>query len=132
LGSLVMGKFIDHVRRPLLWYGLLELAVGLTAFFSLCLADWLLPVYRTIYESAGESRTWLILGQAGMALVVLVLPTTLMGATLPTLCALGTRHHLLFGRCIGTLYAVHVFGAIAGALASGLALIGGVGGARTV
>ncbi len=62
----------------------------------------------------------------------LLIPTTLMGATLPVLCALGTRRVLPFARSVGTLYALNAFGAVAGVLLAGFVLIGGVGETATV
>jgi spermidine synthase len=132
LGSLLTGRAIDRARRPLLRYGLLELGIGLTALLTLALPERLAPAYRAIHDLAGGSRAALTAGQVVIALAVLLLPTALMGATLPTLCAFGGRRHPSFGRCVGTLYALNTLGAVLGVLAGGFILLGTVGETRTV
>src|SRR5205085_2263175 len=77
VGSFLSGRAIDRVRRPLFWYAALELGIGLSALASLALPDRLLPLYQTIYATAGESRAVLRFGQVVIALAVLLVPTGL-------------------------------------------------------
>jgi spermidine synthase len=65
------------------------------------------------------------------AVVVLIVPTTLMGATLPLVLrsALVSDHAL--GRRIGVLYAVNTAGAIGGALVAGFYFVAEIGVARS-
>src|SRR5581483_11002796 len=116
LGSWLGGRLVDRARQPQRWYALLELGIGLSALGTLVLPDQLLPVYQGLYDLAGGSRAGLTAGQVVIALLVLLLPTALMGATLPTLCAYGSRRHLDFGRCLGWLYSLNTLGAVAGVL----------------
>jgi spermidine synthase len=132
LGSWLAGRHVDRVRLPLALYAALELGIGLSALTTLTLTDWMLPLYRVIYDFAGGARAWLTVGQVLIALLVLLLPTALMGATLPTLCAHGTRQHLAFSRCVGLLYALNTLGAVVGILASGFILLGAVGETMTL
>jgi predicted membrane-bound spermidine synthase len=67
-----------------------------------------------------------------VAVTALLIPTSLMGATLPTLCSYGVRRFGLVGRVVGTLYALNTLGAVAGVLASGFILIGAIGETRTI
>lgn len=124
LGSVLVGRFVDRVNRPLRLYALLELGIGLSALATLGLPQRLLPVYQSIYDFAGGERAWLTAGQVVIALVVLLVPTALMGATLPTLCAYGTRRRLGFGRCVGMLYSLNTLGALVGVCSSGFVLLG--------
>jgi len=132
LGSFVFGRFVDRVRRPLLFYACLEAGIGATALLSLGMNSWPIPLYHAIYTLAGDSRAALTLGQILIAVAALLVPTTLMGATLPTLCAYGVRRFALVGRVVGTLYALNTLGAMAGVLAGGFVLIGAIGETRTV
>jgi spermidine synthase len=124
LGSLLAGRFVDRVRWPLRWYALVELGIGLAALATLALPRRLLPVYQVIYDFAGGERAWLTAGQVFLTLVVLLVPTALMGATLPTLCAYGARRQLGFGRAVGFLYSLNTLGALVGVLSSGFVLLG--------
>jgi spermidine synthase len=132
LGSFVLGRFADRVRRPLLLYACLEAGIGATALLSLGMNSWPLPLYRMIYSLAGNSRAVLTLGQVILVMIALLIPTSLMGATLPTLCAYGVRRLGSIGGVVGTLYALNTLGAMAGVLTGGFVLIGAIGETRTV
>jgi len=64
--------------------------------------------------------------------VILLLPTTFMGATLPLLAGHAVRSDREVGPRIGTLYAVNTAGAIAGTLVCGFALLPALGLRATV
>jgi spermidine synthase len=132
LGSFLVRRFTDRSQRPLRVYGFLEVGIGLSALSSLLLPDRLLPVYRSMYEMAGGSRAWLTAGQVAIALAVLLLPTALMGATLPMLCAFAARRQEAFGRCVGTLYALNTLGAVIGVVLGGFFLLGAIGETNTI
>lgn len=132
LGSFVFGRFSDRVRRPLMLYACLEAGIGATALLSLGMNSWPIPVYRAIYSMAGDSRAALTLGQIILVATALLIPTSLMGATLPTLCAYGVRRLGSIGGVVGALYALNTLGAMVGVLAGGFVLIGAIGETRTV
>jgi hypothetical protein len=64
-------------------------------------------------------------GLAAFALVLV--PTLLMGGTLPLLVADAVRRSGNVGRSVGMLYFVNTLGAAAGAFAAGLLLLGALG-----
>ena len=72
------------------------------------------------------------LGQVVLVAIALLIPTSLMGATLPTLCAYGVRRLGSMGNVVGTLYALNTLGAMVGVLAGGFVLIGAIGETNTV
>jgi spermidine synthase len=132
LGSFLLGRYADRVRRLLVLYGLLEAGIGIGALLSLGMNRWPVPLYRALYAFAGEHRAALTLCQMLLAAAAMLLPTILMGATLPTLCAYGARRTREMGRIAGTLYALNTLGAMAGVAISGFLLIGTIGETRTV
>ncbi len=132
LGGFLIGRFIDKVKNPLLIYALLEAGIGVSAWASLGLSTWPVPLYRVIYRAAGESRGWLTVGQVIIAALVLLLPTMLMGSTLPTLTIAGKLLHRRLGRHIGVLYALNTLGATFGVILSGFILLGAIGETRTI
>lgn len=132
LGSFVFGRWADKVRRLALLYGCLEAGVGLTALLSLGLNSWPVPLYRAIYAMAGDSRLALTIGQVALVTLALLIPTSMMGATLPTLCAYGVRKVGSIGHIAGVLYALNTLGALAGVVAGGFILIGAIGETNTV
>ncbi len=132
VGGFLIGRFIDKVKNPLLVYALLEAGIGVSAWASLGLSTWPMPLYRAIYHAAGESRGWLTVGQVIIAALVLLLPTMLMGSTLPTLVVAGKLMHRRLGQHLGILYALNTLGATLGAILSGFILLGAIGETRTI
>jgi predicted membrane-bound spermidine synthase len=111
LGSHVGGVLSARVspRRALRLFALVELAVGLFAAASG-------PLY---YDGLGAVAASLYRSTAGTAvahLLAFLLPTTLMGMSLPFLVRATVRDAETASRAIGALYGVNVLGASAGAL----------------
>jgi len=111
LGSHLGGVLSARVspRRALRLFALLELGVGLFAAIS-C---------RLYYDGFGALASGLYATAAGAAVAHLgafLLPTTLMGMSLPFLVRATVRETASASRVIGVLYGVNVLGAAAGAL----------------
>ncbi len=123
LGSFLFGRLIDRRGEPLRWYGYLEIGIGLYALLVPFLFDGLVPVYRWIWESFAPDFFVFSLLRFFFVLLVLILPTTLMGGTLPILSKFVTRRDDAIGLSVGSLYAVNTFGAVLGTAISGFVLI---------
>src|SRR4051812_13746031 len=131
IGSLVAGRVGDRVRRPLFWFGCAELLVGATASSSPLLLDLLHRVYVSAYPSLPHQLAALTIVRFAIAFAVLIVPTAMMGATLPLAVKAVTISGGRLGERVGVLYGSNTAGAIAGTLAAGLYLIPGVGIQRT-
>src|ERR1700719_3836792 len=85
LGSFLAGRFADRARSPVVLYALAEAGVGLYALaVPLVLAFY--PRLNPLFVSlAGRSALVLALLRFVATAAVLLVPTTLMGATLPLL-----------------------------------------------
>ncbi len=118
LGSLAGGEFSKNQRRSiLLWFSGIELGIGLYGFFSLSLFSW-----------AGATTGSLTTLQTGLVAFALVLvPTLLMGATLPLLVAYFVRRTGSVGKSVAMLYFVNTLGAAAGSFAAALYVLGSFG-----
>lgn len=129
LGAYLAGKRAARLRDPLLVYALAETAVGCAALAIpyLLQQDGLLAhVNAALREHFGASSRWFLLARFACIVPILIVPTTLMGATLPLL----TRHFvaaqsdaLQASRMVGRLYAVNTFGAVIGVFASSFVLL---------
>ncbi len=102
--------------RPLRLYAFLELVVaflGCTIVFGLpLLGEWLRPVFQTLWNYQS-----ILLGlRFVLSFLVLLLPATAMGLTLPVLMEDSFLQRTEFGRAIGILYGVNTLGAVTGAL----------------
>ncbi len=127
LGSWLLGKAADRNPNPLRLYAILEIGIGLAALAAHFLLAWITPVYLTLYEISGHSEATLAATRFILAFGLVMMPTFLMGATLPVLARFVVRRVAVAGADLSTLYAINTLGAVAGVLASGFYLIGTFG-----
>jgi spermidine synthase len=134
LGAFVAGRIMDASKtHPLRIYGLLEIAIGAYALLVPVLFAALTPVYRIVWSLGGsESLVLLSLAKFVGIAVVLLPPTTLMGASLPVLARQVADDPDRIGGKVGTLYAINTFGAVAGTFLAGFVAIPGIGAQRTL
>jgi len=123
LGSFYFGRRSEKVSRPLHLYGWIEIGIGLYGL-AVPLIFALLPnVYHFFWERLQVSFFALSLIRFLFAGLILVLPTALMGATLPVLSAYYARDLRRLGFSVGSLYSINTFGAVLGAASTGFFLI---------
>ncbi len=130
LGSHLGGKLADRLTRPLAFYGAVEIAIGLTglAIPALCA---LVPTVDAALFAEGTGGVGRALLRFLVAALVLGVPTTAMGATLPVLARAVTDHSRQVGREVGILYALNIAGAMFGAVLAGFFWIPSLGLAAT-
>ena len=132
VGSYVLGRFVDKSKNPLRLYATLELGVGLSALALFFLFDQLIPIYRWIYSGVGGSRPALSFFQSLLLFGCLLVPTSLMGGTLPVLSAHTKLYRTAFAIRVGNLYGLNTLGAVLGVVGSGLFTLGSIGELNTV
>ena len=131
LGSWLAGPVLARIKRPLSAFGAVELLIGASALATPAALDLASMLYRALYDAAPESFLVQTLARFACAFIVLLVPTGLMGMTLPLLSASPAVRTGRFASHVSTLYAVNTSGAVAGALATGFVLIGSIGVSRT-
>jgi spermidine synthase len=122
LGSYLAGKIADRIKKPVRAYALAEAAIGLYALA----VPWLIHFYpglnHWLWATFGDHYTLLSLLRFLASAALLIVPTTLMGATLPLLARYFVSRPFEFGRVslrLGTLYAVNIFGGVSGSFLAG-------------
>jgi spermidine synthase len=123
LGSLLFGGVADRSSRPLRLYGLFEVGIGVYALITPFLFSRAEDIYIPLHRAFGLSFFTFSLLQFLLIFVILLIPTTLMGATLPLLSRFFVRSLEVLGGQVGRLYALNTFGAVLGAYAAGFHLI---------
>jgi predicted membrane-bound spermidine synthase len=109
VGALAGGWLSERPRVVLpLVFGLVELGIGAFGLLSL-------PLFRWVASFTSGARG-LEVGLCSLALVVL--PTGLMGTTLPLLVAHRVRETKNVGQTVGRLYSINTLGSAAGAFAA--------------
>ena len=123
LGSFWFGRRSRRWLAPLWQYALLETGIALSAVFlsfAISSFDRLIASYWSLFSQQSfllESIRFLT------AFGMVVVPTTLMGGTLPVLCAAFSSAEESPARPVGRLYAANLAGAVAGAFLAGFLLI---------
>lgn len=131
IGSYVAGKAGDRVRNPLRAFGATEILIGVTALGTPRLLEALQQLYVQLYPSLPDGLGALTFARLVMAFAVLIVPTVLMGATLPLVLKASTFRSSSLAEQVGLLYGSNALGAIVGTLAAGLYLIPELGIQRT-
>jgi spermidine synthase len=134
LGAWLGGRVADRRTgaRLLALYAVLEAGVAVTALAVLPLLGAAEPVFRVAWSLAGDLPPLHGALRALLVALVLLPPTTLMGATLPVLSRFLSSSVEAAPREAGRAYAVNALGGVAGTLAAGFWLVPGVGLRATV
>ncbi len=128
IGAMVYGRLADRRGNLLGLYGRLELvAAAIAVALPWVLLEVLTPVYTWVYRWAGESVVVLTLVRVVLSGCVLLLPTVLLGGTLPVLIRFLVRGDRGMEGHIGRLYGLNTLGAVAGSFAAGFLLLPDLG-----
>lgn len=122
IGSLVGGKLSLSERLALPIFAAIEISIGLYGWMSV-------PLFRSLANGVTN------VGPSGVSILLvglIVVPTTLMGATLPILVAHSVRRSIGVGASMGRLYFANTAGSALAALACSAVLMGTLGESRTV
>jgi spermidine synthase len=122
VGAWLIGKLASaRIRRHFLWYGVLELAIGLYALGFIAIANWVDNGYTPIARDYQFSLRVLTVVRFISAFVLVGIPATMMGGTLPLLIE-GLRR-LGLKSSVNVLYALNVVGAALGTVLSAYVLL---------
>src|ERR1700716_3279514 len=123
LGSAIAASATLPRLRPLRVYAGLEMIVaifGCTLVFGLpLLGEWMRPVFQNFWNH----QQLLNVLRFAVSFLILLIPTTAMGLTLPVLLEDPLLKRQEFGRSMGSLYGANTLGAMAGALLGEMYLV---------
>ncbi len=132
LGSIVIGRFVDRQTKLLKIYAFLEIGIGIVA---LCMPIFLIGLnglYAWIFQNLTSSAGSLFLIKTVLSFVLLLIPTFLMGGTLPLLSRYLVRQKEEIGTKVGLLYSVNTLGATVGCFLTGFLLLETLGIRNTI
>ncbi len=131
LGSYFFGRLVDERGDPLAVYALLELAVGGYAL----ILPWLFRVagvfYLSVHSTLPNPGSVLAL-RFLLAILLLLLPASFLGGTLPAVARLYAGRFGRFGNAVAKLYGVNTLGAVCGAFLAGFVLLQRLGNSGAV
>lgn len=124
LGSLWGGRRVDRRARPWRTYGLLEIGIGLYGLGTILLFPALPHLFAWLAPSNPVLASLL---RFGGSFLLLLVPTSMMGATLPILCRSFVNAGRESGRRSAGVYAINTLGGVLGCFGVGFYLIENVG-----
>jgi spermidine synthase len=122
-GSALAGRLAKRIRKPLLTYGWIEIGIAAYALLVPFLFSWIDNLYAVIWQQFHPSFFVFSLCRFVLSCALLLLPTTLMGATLPVLSAALLHSSQRNSNSVTRLYACNLAGAIIGTLLAGFVLL---------
>ena len=127
LGSALAGRIGARIERPMRVYGLFEIGIALYALAVPLLFAITDNAYAIIWQQFRGSFFVFSVLRFVLSSLVLLVPTTLMGATLPVLSAALLRSQGVANSAITRLYTRNLIGAICGSLLAGFVLLPALG-----
>lgn len=127
LGSWRLGARADRMSRPLRTYGILEILIGVSAALVPTAFRLMDSVYWGFAPALQSFPGGDLLVRFLSSFLIMLVPTFLMGGTLPVLSRFFVRRAEEVESKLGFLYALNTGGAAIGTLAAALILIPGLG-----
>jgi spermidine synthase len=127
LGSILVARWIDHQKKLIKIFGLVEFFIGLFSILILPLFSFIAQWLVRSRFSYGEDW-WRTLGSEYLAFfAAMIIPTTLMGMTFPIVSKICTPYLKNLGRRIGWIGSLDTVGSILGSFVAGFILIPALG-----
>ncbi|MEA1996937.1 MAG: fused MFS/spermidine synthase, partial [Gemmatimonadota bacterium] len=126
LGAWAFGRLIDRMSRGsdgLALYALLEVGIGVSALTLTAVLSHLDSYQIFLYGILSDIPQAIPLVKAISVFGLLLVPTALMGGTLPVVTSYTEQKYGRFGRRLASLYAMNTLGAAAACLAADFCLV---------
>ena len=123
IGNLIFGRIVDKQRRGLELFIILELGIGAFALLFPLTFQGLMKFYTSLYHLLPLGFYTTQIYRFTLSFLFLLIPTTLMGGTLPVLSKVIVKNINTLGWNIGRLYCVNNIGALLGCFATGFILM---------
>lgn len=127
LGSLIFGRMASRCGHPIIVYAVLEIIIGVYGLIIPWILPFLVPLYQIAWQTFHQDFYLFNLARFFLVSTVLIIPTTLMGATLPVVGQYFSNRESQAGRYLGLLYGLNTIGAVAGTFSAGYILLPALG-----
>ena len=131
-GSFYFGRVADRTRRPLRLYASLEAGIGIFAILSPVIISAMPVIYVGLYRSLPVAPFLPSLTRLLLAFLILLVPSFLMGGTLPVIARFIIRRFERLGWGVGILYGVNTLGGVVGAFCAAFLFLTWLGVRETI
>lgn len=124
LGGVIGGRMADRgglstVRR----LAFLEFGIGFFGILSIPLIRMLPGLYFSMHRAIQTPGWTFFIVQLALSFIVMLVPTTLMGATFPIVSRVNIRSTERMGQAVGDAYSLNTLGSIGGSISAGFLLV---------
>ena len=123
LGAFLGGRWADRSKNLIALFGTLELGIGIFGLLTIPLIQVLPTLYFLVYNTLKPSFYLFFFFQLLLSFVIMLIPTTFMGATFPVVTKINTASIEKLGNDVGNVYSINTVGSILGSLGAGFFLI---------
>ncbi|MBI3185627.1 MAG: fused MFS/spermidine synthase [Myxococcales bacterium] len=123
LGAHLGGRRADRGGNLVLAFGLCELGIAVAGIVSVPLIHSLPGAYLALFRALHGIPVLFFCAQMALCVLVMLLPTTLMGATFPLVSRATTTSLERMGSRVGAAYTLNTVGAVFGSVLGGFVLI---------
>lgn len=132
LGSFIFGRFVDNRKDQLRIFALLQLWLAVFAAVTPIILTGSVAVYKFVSVITHQNTAAISMAKVVVSFLSLLVPTMLMGGTLPALTSFLVRRGGMFGKNFSLLYGLNTLGAVVGVVLSGFITIGAIGEWNTI
>lgn len=126
LGSFIISRYIHRIKNLLTAFAFIELGIAAAAVMLLLIMENLDIPYLVLYHTFDSFYPF----TAALFIIIfliLLIPTILMGATMPVVSKIITKNPKFIGTDIGAVFTINTLGGIFGTFIASFVLIPGVG-----
>lgn len=116
LGNGFSAQFGSRIKNAIRFYAQLEICIALTGFALVIILPYLTYALSPVFRASVESPFLLNGLRLIISFILMLIPATAMGATLPVLVKALYAQRQHFGRVLGALYGWNTLGAVAGVI----------------
>jgi spermidine synthase len=126
VGGIVFGRLSEKIKNTVLLFSLLHAGIFLSTILMLLAFPLFQDLYLLVYKVFNPNFYTFRIVLFVLSLFLMIVPTSLMGATFPVASKLYARREKL-GKDIGILYSVNTLGSVLGCVATIFFLLGTLG-----
>lgn len=123
VGSYFGGRMADRMKNLVFVFGSFEIGIGVFGLLTIPLINFLPTLYFLLYNNINMSFFSYHLIQFVLCFLIMIIPTSLMGATFPVVSKIQTASMEELGRGVGGVYSINTVGSIFGSFLPGFVLI---------
>jgi spermidine synthase len=119
MGSALAGRFAERLTRPVRSYAFIQFGIAACGAGSIPVFRVTEPVFRLIFQTFAPAQNVFLLARFGVVFLLILVPVTLMGMTLPVIVGAYARRKERYGLEAGLIYGVNTLGAMLGTWLAG-------------